>query len=332
MKKLVFAAVAAVMAVGCVGEATAEKAAEKKPLKVLMIGNSFSICVLRQAPKIAENLGCDLKLCSMYIGGCSLKRHATNFAASEANASNRQYAVSSNYGFRGNRGIPEMLAMEKWDVVTIQQASHDSAFADTYHPWADQLIAGIRKYAPQAEIRVQQTWSYSKLDGRVWGEDGRGHWKRDGKDLRWNQSDMYENLTANYRALARENGFRIIPMGRAVQLFRERRPVAFTPDWRALGACKTEADLPVNDDPVGNIRFSHPWNDKIKKVDTTQPKKISTDSIHLSPSGEYLQGLVWVGSLFDVDPTACTYRPAFVSEADAKLYRECARDALREHQ
>lgn len=326
MKKLIIVLV--VSTIAAFSPATDGEGGGKKALKVLMIGNSFSVCVLRQAPEIAKDLGCDLKLCSMYIGGCSLERHAKNLAASEADAKARQYSVSSNYGLCGRLGIPETLQKEKWDIVTIQQASHFSAFADTYDPWADQLIAGIRKYAPQAEIRVQQTWSYSKLDGRVWGAGGKGRWKHGEREFRWNQSDMYANLTTNYVNLARKNGFKIIPTGKAVQLFRERRPVMFVPNWPVLGKCKTEADIPKNDDPVGNVSFKHPWNNEIKKIDTTRPKKISTDSIHLSPSGEYLQGLVWVGEIFDVDPIACKYKPAFVSEEDARLFRECAKDAL----
>ena len=35
------------------------------------------------------------------------------------------------------------------------------------------------------------------------------------------------------------------------------------------------------------------------------------------------------GFLFGVDPTTFTYRPESLPEADAKLMRECARDALK---
>ena len=50
-------------------------------MKVLMIGNSFSICVLKYMPSIAADLGCPLDLASLYIGGCPLQRHAANIFA-----------------------------------------------------------------------------------------------------------------------------------------------------------------------------------------------------------------------------------------------------------
>jgi len=291
--------------------------AAARSLKVLMIGNSFSICVLRQAPAIAANLGLDLKVCSVYIGGCSLERHANNLAETEADPSKRQYYVTSNFGLEGSFGIPEMLAKDAWDVVTIQQASHCSPFAETFEPFAERLVAGIRRYAPTAEIRVQQTWSYTTLDSRVWSrQDGRGSWKHGDKTLRWSPSDMFEHLSANYSALAARYGFKIIPTGKAVQLFRERRPCTFVPPAEEVRRTyRTPADIPATDDVVGAMYFN-------------KKGELSVDSIHLNRRGEYLQGLVWVGSLFDVDPTRVTYRPDFVSQEDAALFRSCAHDAL----
>jgi hypothetical protein len=46
-----------------------------KPLKVLMIGNSFSVCVLKQLPQCAADAGCVIDIASLYIGGCPLKKH-----------------------------------------------------------------------------------------------------------------------------------------------------------------------------------------------------------------------------------------------------------------
>ena len=51
MKKAVVAVVAVAAALcGIAGE-------EEKPLKVLMIGNSFSICNLREMPNVASAMG-----------------------------------------------------------------------------------------------------------------------------------------------------------------------------------------------------------------------------------------------------------------------------------
>ena len=50
--------------------------AHAKTVKVLTIGNSFSICLLKQLPQCAASMpDCKLDLCSLFIGGCSLERH-----------------------------------------------------------------------------------------------------------------------------------------------------------------------------------------------------------------------------------------------------------------
>lgn len=281
-------------------------------MKTLMIGNSFSICVLKYMPSVAAELGCDLDLASLYIGGCPLMRHAANIAAG-GYPDHRPYLVTWNYaslqdqtavpfasllgGEKGDHGnIPQLLAADKWDVVTIQQASHESWKPDTYHPWADMVISAIRKHAPQAKIVVQQTWSYCNADARICNQEtkGPGTWGID-------QLGMYERLTANYSKFAAENGFDIIPTGKAVQLYRARRPV-------------TE----VAEDVVGN--FGKDENG-VEYADT----------IHLNRDGEYLQACVWTAKLFGADVTKLATVPENLNTpANAALLRECARDAVAE--
>ena len=277
-----------------------------------MIGNSFSICVLKYMPSVAAELGCDLDLASLYIGGCPLMRHAANIAAG-GYPDHRPYLVTWNYaslqdqtavpfasllgGEKGDHGnIPQLLAADKWDVVTIQQASHESWKPDTYHPWADMVISAIRKHAPQAKIVVQQTWSYCNADARICNQEtkGPGTWGID-------QLGMYERLTANYSKFAAENGFDIIPTGKAVQLYRARRPVT-----------------KVAEDVVGN--FGKDENG-VEYADT----------IHLNRDGEYLQACVWTAKLFGADVTKRATVPENLNTlANAALLRECARDAVAE--
>ena len=303
-------ALIAISAATCVAEVEAPRPTEK-PLKVLMIGNSFSICVLKQAPQIAEAMGRKLDLASLFIGGCPLAWHANNLKGT-----NMPYGVSCNYCgvtkvaetplgavcAKGKKGdwkgnLRKVIAADKWDVVTIQQASHDSWNEKTYHPHADKLIAAIRELAPQAEIRIQQTWSYCKGHSGICNREtmGPGSWGFD-------QTGMYERLTANYTKLAKDNGFKVIPMGLAVQKFRQAQNITDYPG-----------------DVVGSVGPS-------KK----DPKTIVGDKIHLNSRGHYLQGLVWVGALFNVDVTTCVYKPPKMKDELAATLRTCAAAALKE--
>ena len=71
-------------------------AVQAKQLKVLMIGNSFSICVLKEMPACAASAGETLDLASLYIGGCPLDRHWENVEkAGDPNF--KPYGFSYNY-------------------------------------------------------------------------------------------------------------------------------------------------------------------------------------------------------------------------------------------
>ena len=265
-----------------------------KELKVLAIGNSFSICLLKQLPQCAAAMpDCQLDFCSLFIGGCSLERHWNNVAAAETNKTFRPYKISWSYASAakkadapvakvavdGKANIPEVLTADKWDIVTIQQASHLSWKPESYHPYGDDLVATIRKLAPKAKIMVQQTWAYTPYDGRLkkWGID---------------PPTMYAKLKAAYADFAKLYRFAIIPTGAAVQHFRKAMP---SPDG-------------ITGDPCG------------------QPK--GKDKFHLNREGEYLQACVWLGALFGCDVTTLTYRPDFLSEERAVQMRASAKAAL----
>ena len=299
-------ALAAAMSFGSVAEEAQAVACNRKPLKVLMIGNSFSICVLHEMPKIAADLNQPLDLCSLYIGGCSLERHMQNVKAPET----KPYKVTWSYvsteknavpfksllakGGKDNKedraNIPEMLKSDAWDVVTIQQASHGSWQPATYEPYGTQLIDTIKELAPQAKIVVQQTWSYTPWDKRLanWGID---------------QNTMFGALEAAYADFAKRHGLEIIPTGKAVQAYRKQLPVVYT-------------EKSNDDDVCGTSTF-------VEKDGKWSPKG---DVFHFNDRGHFLQGLVWTAKLFNVDVTKGTYVPKCLESRPerAKLMRQIA--------
>ena len=269
----------------------------RKSLKVLMIGNSFSICLLEQFPQVAKSMGLGLDLCSLYIGGCSFERHWQNVEKA-GNPAFKPYKVGRNVNGkslpRTTANIPQMLSAEKWDVVTIQQASHFSWQPATYHPFADNLVKKIRELAPQAEIVVQETWSYTPWDLRL------AQWKM-------NQNEMYAKLHVAYGDFAKANGFMVIPVGTAVQLYRKALPVVYTEN--SFGG-----------DPCGSAKFERGEGGKWK------PKG---DVFHFNREGHYLQALVWTAALYGVDVAKCPYKPGFLDAARAGKMKSCAMESVR---
>ena len=173
MKKIILLA-AACAAASFVPAAEAEGSAEGKPLKVLMIGNSFSICNLKEMPNIAKAAGTPLDLASLFIGGCSFERHWRNVEVAATNANFKPYRFDRNVNGAknvddGRANIPDALALDKWDVVTIQQASPLSWQPKTFEPFASNLVALVHRLAPQAKIMVSSPSStVSRRRRRSW--------------------------------------------------------------------------------------------------------------------------------------------------------------------
>ena len=213
MRKALVLAVAAVAALS--GFTTeSESPRPGRAIKVLMIGNSFSISCTRHLPQVAEANGHRLDLASLYIGGCSLERHCRNIEAAATNATFKPYRFDRFVEGRhvvekAAANIPDALAMDKWDFVTIQQASHLSWDKSSYHPWGDALVAKIRELAPQAAILVQETWSYPPWDKRL-------------KKFGFDQVEMYARLHDAYREFAGKYEFGMIPVGTAAEICPDR--------------------------------------------------------------------------------------------------------------
>ena len=167
----------------------------EKTLKVLMIGNSFSICVGEYLPQITDSVpGCKVDLTSAYIGGCSLQTHAQHLEAAEKDPSLKPYRISrwfdkTHKSYAGN--VNTLLKEQKWDIITIQQASHYSWRYETFEPYVEKLASYIRKHAPHAEIVIQQTWAYRSDHGLFRNSKGK-----------LSQEIMYKGLVENYNDLA----------------------------------------------------------------------------------------------------------------------------------
>lgn len=271
-------------------------------LKILMIGNSFSISNTRNMPQICQSMGIDLELGSLYIGGCSLQQHWKNVCSAGKGVAPYRYDL-----FRSGKrvedaprkwNIPEALKSQAWDIVTIQQVSGLSWRPESYSPEGDNLVRKIRELCPKAKIVLQQTWSYTPWDKRL------GKWNID-------QNVMYERLRDAYAAFAARYSLDVIPMGEAVQLWRKKLPVRYAPD--SLGG-----------DVVGKLKFT-----KDKSADG-KGYIAKGDAFHLNETGEYLQSLVWTAFLFDVDVRKCGFvRPKTIGRDKCLKLQEIAYEVCK---
>lgn len=178
-------------------------------MKLLSIGNSFSTDSHKFLHSIAEQNGANLECYNLFIGGCSLQTHWINYTENNA-----FYDLEIN-GNEATRkiSINEALVMEKWGVVTVQQASAYSGIFESYLPYLTDLAKVIKEKVPTAKIYFHETWSY-EIDSLHEGF----------LNYNSNQKEMYLCIEESSKKASDLINAEIIPTGDIVQFVRENIP------------------------------------------------------------------------------------------------------------
>lgn len=179
-------------------------------MKLLSIGNSFSTDAHHFLHILAEQNSVSIDTANLFIGGCSLKTHWQNVCEDNAYY---DYELNGNEG-QLKIGIRQALEVEKWDVVTLQQASADSGIYDSYQPFLALLAELVRDIRPEAKLYFHQTWSY---------ENGSRHsgFLNYGRDSR----KMFESIVSASAKAAESIGADLIATGTVIQHLRENEKV-----------------------------------------------------------------------------------------------------------
>ena len=99
----------------------------RQSLKILMIGNSFSICVQRQMPQVAQAMGLDLDLASLYIGGCPLEEYVQNVAIAKQIEARGLTDNITQIDF-SDPDSPEFSYQDRYTVVLGQESGLEHKF------------------------------------------------------------------------------------------------------------------------------------------------------------------------------------------------------------
>lgn len=101
-------------------------------LKILAIGNSFSDDMMEYVWQIATDLGVKtVVLGNLFIGGCTLDRHADN---ARGNAAAYDYRTNTDGTWKtvSDYRMGDAIDAQDWDFISLQQASGSSGVASTY--------------------------------------------------------------------------------------------------------------------------------------------------------------------------------------------------------
>ena len=183
-----------------------------KSIKILAIGNSFSVDAVEYLWNMFDDAGIEeIVIGNLYIGGCSLDTHWSNMS-SNSNAYTFYYNNSGKWETQTKKSVQYALQLEEWDYITVQQASPESGKPDSLKNLQNVLnYVENNKTNEKAEIYWHMTWAYQTTSHHS-----------NFPDYGNNQMTMYNAIisTAKDHVSGYDMIEGIIPSGTAVQNLR----------------------------------------------------------------------------------------------------------------
>ena len=182
--------------------------AQKDTLRVLSIANSFGDdAVVHNLHDLALADDHVLIIGNLYIGGCSLERHARNAKSNAPAYAFRKIDADGNYTNTPKTRMSAGFADEPWDIVIFQQSSPLSGKMESFEPYLPDLIKYALKHThKRSKIYLNQTWAYAKdATHQAFQDYGR------------NQKTMYDSLCIACKTMSEKYNLLIIPTGTAIQ-------------------------------------------------------------------------------------------------------------------
>ena len=101
--------------------------------------------------------------------------------------------------------IPDAVAREDWDVISLQQVSSFSGIPESYEPYIGELISYLKEAAPKARLVFHKTWAYEPTSEHP-SFAKYGH----------STTLMSEKITAAVKEISKKYSLPVIPSGDAV--------------------------------------------------------------------------------------------------------------------
>jgi len=285
--------------------------AEPETIRLLTVGNSFADNAMTYFPRLAEAAGHEVISDKANLGGCTLERHWRHVTQHEADPGGEEGSP-----YKGGKSLADLLAEERWDFVTIQQASPISHDLSTYYPFAKNLVDYIRERAPDAQITIHQTWAYRVDDQRFTTA------KKD--YLPDTQQKMFEQVREAYHRVAGDLGLSIAPCGDAMFLADTDSKWGYQPDVDFDIQSATEPELP---NQLHSLHTGWQWN-RNRSDAKSVPKKLRLDGHHASEAGKYLLGCVWYETFFGESVVENPFVPERFDPVYARFLRQTAHRAV----
>ncbi|MFA4869979.1 MAG: DUF4886 domain-containing protein [Pedobacter sp.] len=246
-------------------------------IRILAIGNSFSDDAIEHyLYGLAKAGGYRVIIGNLYIGGAPLDLHWKNAEGNKAAYSYRKIGLDGQKEIKAKTSLEKALADEKWDFISLQQASPKSGQFETYVVPLPLVLNYVKQRArnPKVKYVFHQTWAYAQNSNNK-------NFSNYGND----QMKMYTSIMeASKKAKALGKFDVLVPCGTAIQ----------------------------------NARTSFIGDN------------LCRDGYHLNLDiGRYIASCTWYEAIFGKSPIGNLYRPAKVSEEEAKIGQLAAHKAIK---
>lgn len=288
-------------------ERSSSAPAAKKTVRLVTVGNSFSANATKYLKPIVEAAGNGLVHAPIVVGGASLELHWGRAELHEKDPKDPKGVYTDG------RGLKEVLQSDKWDYVTIQQASFRSHDIDQFRPFAKSLHDYIKQHAPTAVVLIHHTWPYRRDDPWFTGGPAKSNEPR-------SQAAMYRACRESYLTIARELGVRRIPTGDAFY------SADTDPAWGYQVDDKFDlmkAKYPLLPDQMHSLHVGWRW-----KASKDGKMRLTMDGHHANTAGEYLGACCFYEMLYDESVVGNPFVPPGVSTADVRYLQEVAHKAV----
>lgn len=179
-----------------------------RTMRVLMVGNSFSLDSLQYLNDICRSANVKVTLGIAYESNGSLGDILTKIRNNTPMNSYHKW-IDNNYTVTNDVLLDRVVTDEKWDIITYQQSSINSGNYTSFQPALNDVHTYVKSRATNPGVRfgLHMTWAYA---------DGSTNLTNAGFA---SQTEMYEAIVKAYtQALQSSPDFEIlIPVGTAIQ-------------------------------------------------------------------------------------------------------------------
>ena len=227
--------------------------ANAQEIKVLAIGNSFSVDVVEQhLHELAKAEGTTLVIGNLYIGGCHLQKHLANLRGEKPAYSYRKIDENGEKVTTPKFTIQSALADEEWDYIMVQQVSGFGGVYVSFGKYLPEFLSTLRSLTPyKPKFIIMQTWAYQSDSDH-----------NNFSIYNYDQMTMYKAVVESYDKVFKDKQYKfhaLVPNGTAIQNARTYFGDKLTRDGfhldkkvgRYIGAC-TMCEVLLRKSVVGN--------------------------------------------------------------------------------